>query len=93
MKIVYTGEKDSRLFKEVLGQTIGSLLESDPQVLYLDADLMNCIGTAKLPAHQARAIDCGHRRGQYGRHRRRRGSRGHEANPPFFRSLCLPALF
>ena len=59
MKIVYPGEKESRLFKEVLGQTIGSLLESDPQVLYLDADLMNCIGTAKLPAHQARAIDCG----------------------------------
>ena len=59
MKIVYTGEKDTRLFKEALGQTIGRLLEEDPDVLYLDADLMSCIGTAKLPAKTDRAIDCG----------------------------------
>ena len=26
MEIVYTGEKDKRLFKEALGQTIGRLL-------------------------------------------------------------------
>ena len=49
MKIVYTGRADQRLFKEALGQTIGRLLEEDPDVLYLDADLMSCIGTAKLP--------------------------------------------
>lgn len=59
MKIVYTGEKDKRLYKDVLGQTIGRLLEEDEKVLYLDADLMNCIGTAKLPAKTDRAIDCG----------------------------------
>ena len=59
MKIVYTGEKDTRLFKEALGQTIGRLLEEHPDVLYLDADLMSCIGTAKLPAKTDRAIDCG----------------------------------
>ena len=59
MKIVYTGEKDTRLFKEALGQTIGRLLEEDPDVLYLDADLMSCIGTAKLPGKTDRAIDCG----------------------------------
>lgn len=59
MKIVYTGEKDTRLFKEALGQTIGRLLEENPDVLYLDADLMSCIGTAKLPAKTDRAIDCG----------------------------------
>ena len=53
MKIVYTGEKDTRLFKEALGQTIGRLLEEDPDVLYLDADLMSCIGTAKLPGKNA----------------------------------------
>ena len=59
MKIVYTGEKDTRLFKEALGQIIGRLLEEDPDVLYLDADLMSCIGTAKLPGKTDRAIDCG----------------------------------
>lgn len=59
MNIVYTGEKDTRLFKEVLGQTIGRLLEEDEKVLYLDADLMNCIGTGKLPGKTARAVDCG----------------------------------
>ena len=59
MKIVYTGRADPRLFKEALGQTIGRLLEEDPDVLYLDADLMSCIGTAKLPGKTPRAIDCG----------------------------------
>lgn len=59
MEIVYTGEKDKRLFKEALGQTIGRLLAEDEDVLYLDADLMSCIGTAKLPAVTGRAIDCG----------------------------------
>ena len=59
MEIVYTGEKDKRLFKEALGQTIGRLLAEDEDVLYLDADLMSCIGTAKLPAATGRAIDCG----------------------------------
>lgn len=59
MNIVYTGEKDTRLFKDVLGQTIGRLLEEDEKVLYLDADLMNCIGTSKLPGKIDRAVDCG----------------------------------
>lgn len=59
MKIVYTGEKDQRLYKDALGQTIGRLLEEDENVLYLDADLMSCIGTAKLPGKTDRAIDCG----------------------------------
>ena len=59
MKIVYTGEKDIRLYKDVLGQTIARLLEEDEKVLYLDADLMGCIGTAKLPAKTNRAVDCG----------------------------------
>ncbi len=59
MNIVYTGEKDTRLFKDVLGQTIGRLLEEDEAVLYLDADLMNCICTSKLPGKIDRAVDCG----------------------------------
>lgn len=59
MNIVYTGEKDTRLFKDVLGQTIGHLLQEDEKVLYLDADLMNCIGTSKLSGKINRAVDCG----------------------------------
>ena len=59
MNIIYTGEKDTRLYKNVLGQTIADILEHDEQSVYLDADLMSCIGTAKLPAETPRAIDCG----------------------------------
>ena len=59
MNIIYTGEKDSRLYKNVLGETIADILEHDDTSVYLDADLMSCIGTAKLPAKTPRAIDCG----------------------------------
>ena len=59
MKMIYNGTADSRLYKNVLGETIGELLEKDPQVCYLDADLMSCIGTAKLPQKFDRAINCG----------------------------------
>lgn len=59
MKIVYNGEKDTRLYKSVLGQVIIRLLEEDEDVLYFDADLMNCIGTAKLPEKTPRAVNCG----------------------------------
>ena len=60
MKIVYQGEMDPRLCKNVLGQTIPALAAEDPDVIYLDADLMNCIGTAKwAAANPDRAINCG----------------------------------
>ncbi len=59
MNIVYNGEKD-RAFKEVLGETIPALLEKDPDVIYLDADLTSCIGTAKYAkTHPTRVINCG----------------------------------
>lgn len=59
MNIIYNGEKD-KAFKEVLGATIPRLCEEDDKVIYLDADLMSCIGTAKwAAAHPDRAIDCG----------------------------------
>ena len=48
MNTIYNGTPDSRLYKEVLGKTIGELLEADEKVVYLVADLMSCIGTAKL---------------------------------------------
>lgn len=59
MKIVYTGEADTRLFKDVLGATITRILQENENAVYLDADLMSCIATAKLPAQTDRAIDCG----------------------------------
>jgi len=59
MNIIYTGEFDTRLFKNVLGETISELLREDENVVYLDADLMSCIGTAKLPKETDRAINCG----------------------------------
>ena len=59
MAIIYNGEQDTRLYKGVLGPIIDGLMEEDDKVVYLDADLMNCIGTGKLPAKTPRAIDCG----------------------------------
>ena len=60
MKIVYNGDMDPRLCKTVLGETIPAILDSDPDAIYLDADLMSCIGTLKYgQQHPDRAIDCG----------------------------------
>ncbi len=60
MKIVYDGTQDPRAFKDVLGKTIINMLETDPDTIYLDADLMSCIGTAGYAkTHPDRAIQCG----------------------------------
>ena len=60
MKIVYNGEMDPRLCKDVLGEQIPTLCEADPDVVYLDADLMSCIGTLKWShEHPTRGIECG----------------------------------
>lgn len=60
MKIVYNGEMESRPPKEILGKEIPALADRDPDVIYLDADLMSCIGTAKWAAENPdRAINCG----------------------------------
>ena len=60
MKIVYNGEMDPRLCRDVLGKTIQELVEKDEKVIYLDADLMSCIATAKWSKTRPdRAIQCG----------------------------------
>ena len=60
IEIVYNGELDPRLCKNVLGETIPAIAAEDPDVIYLDADLMNCIGTLKWAnANPDRAVDCG----------------------------------
>ena len=59
MNVVYNGEKD-RAFKDVLSQLIPRLAQHDDDVIYLDADLMSTIGTAKwAKEHPERAINCG----------------------------------
>ena len=60
MKIVYDGTMDERLCKNVLGQEIPRLAEQDPDLVYLDADLMSCIGMLSwAKQHPDRAINCG----------------------------------
>ena len=60
MKIVYNGELDERLSKSMLAETIPEILEADPAAIYLDADLMNCIGMLKYAQqHPDRAVECG----------------------------------
>ena len=59
MKIIYNGEQDARLYKKVLGGIIENLLKEDENVIYFDADLSNCIGTARLIQEYDRAINCG----------------------------------
>lgn len=60
MKVIYNGSADPRTFKDSLSTMIPKLLDEDPNVIYLDADLMSCIGTAKYAkAHPDRAINCG----------------------------------
>lgn len=59
-KIIYNGEMSKKLCKQVFSETIPALLEEDSKVVYLDADLMSCIGTAKAAAKfPDRAINCG----------------------------------
>ena len=60
MKVIYNGGPDVKAFKDVFSKVIPQMLEQDPDVIYLDADLMSCIGTAKYAkAHPERAINCG----------------------------------
>lgn len=60
MKIVYDGTMEPRLFKNVLGETIQRLAAEDPDVIYLDADLMSCIGTCQWSCdNPTRGVNCG----------------------------------
>lgn len=60
MTVAYDGQLDPRALKDVVGGTIIGLLETDPDTIYLDADLMSCIATAAYArTHPHRAIQCG----------------------------------
>ena len=45
MAIIYTGTADKTAYKSIFGKTMESIAGKDPDVVYLDADLMNSIGT------------------------------------------------
>lgn len=60
IKVIYNGEINKTAFKDIFTAKIPELCQKDPMVIYLDADLMSCIGTAKFgKAHPERAINCG----------------------------------
>ena len=60
MKIAYNGKPDSRAYKDALSATLIDILEKDADAIYLDADLMSCIGMASYAKdHPNRAIQCG----------------------------------
>ena len=47
-KVIYTGELEKVAGKAVFGATMKALLAEDKDVVYLDADLMNSVGTGGL---------------------------------------------
>lgn len=58
--IVYGMKQDTCTFKECFSETIRELMKEDPNVYYLDADLMNSSGTLSLlKEYPNRAINCG----------------------------------
>ena len=60
MEVVYNGEMDPRPCKTVLGEIIPRLIADDGDIIYLDADLMSCIGMREWAGkHPERAINCG----------------------------------
>lgn len=60
MKIIYDGSMGKKELRDIFRDTLISLLEQDPSVIYLDADLMGCMGTGPwAKAHPDRAINCG----------------------------------
>ncbi|MHC1771984.1 MAG: transketolase family protein [Flexilinea sp.] len=59
IKTAYTGDLDARAMKDVLVAEISKLLKEDPDVVYLDADLMGAVGIQKLMEESDRVINCG----------------------------------
>lgn len=58
--IIYDGSMDPRSFKDAIFSTLTRLLETDPDTIYLDADLMTTLGTYPYHLeHPDRAINAG----------------------------------
>ena len=60
MAIIYDGSMDQDVYKNVFGKGIENLAKADPDVIYLDADLMNSFGTYDFwQRNKRQAINCG----------------------------------
>ncbi|MCL2854668.1 MAG: transketolase family protein [Defluviitaleaceae bacterium] len=60
MSIIYDGSLDKIVYKTVFGETMEALAKADPDVVYLDADLMASIGTRDFwKRNPKQAINCG----------------------------------
>jgi transketolase len=60
MSIIYNGNMDAVPYKNIFGETMEAIANADPDVIYLDADLMNSIGTLNFWKKNPRqAINCG----------------------------------
>ena len=58
--LAYTGKADEKTIKDSFADVLRGLFAEDPDVIYLDADLMNSMGTYKLSKEfPDRCIDCG----------------------------------
>ncbi len=60
MKLAYDGQNHPKAFKEVLSARMAEIAREDKDVIYLDADLMSCIGTLGFSRENpSQAINCG----------------------------------
>jgi transketolase len=58
--IVYDGSMDKEVYKNIFGRVMEQLCSEDPDVVYLDADLMNSFGTHGFwKRNKRQAINCG----------------------------------
>jgi transketolase len=58
--VIYDGSMDKEAYKDVFGRVIEGLADNDPDVVYLDADLMNSFGTHGFwKRNKRQAINCG----------------------------------
>ena len=60
MKIIYDGSMDTKQGKNLYPAVFKEMAEKDPAFIYLDADLMSCIGTLSWAKEAPeKAINCG----------------------------------
>ncbi len=60
MKIIYDGSKGEKELRNIFRDTLQDMVAKDPSIVYLDADLMGCMGTGPwAKEHPDRAFNCG----------------------------------
>ena len=60
LNVIYNGEKDKVAIKELFPKVLSAMMDADPEVVYLDADLMNSMGTLGLwHSRPDRCVECG----------------------------------